>query len=106
MLGLAFASAIFVIACLLLYITKKPTPKNISGLQLTEAINGNEYHRKNVLKDHHIPVITTLYEAFKKGIARNPHAPFMGYRQQNLPGSPYEWYSYEQVCCFNFDYNY
>ena len=97
MLGIVIASAIFVSACYILYITKVPVSKTLPQQLLTEPINGNEYHRKSILKDDGIPVITTLYEAFKRGLAIDPDAPFLGFRQLDLSGAPYEWFTYKQV---------
>ena len=95
--GIAIASAVFVAACYVFYTTRAPKPKGLPDKVLTRPINGEEHHRECLLDDSRVPVISTLYEAFKRGHVMNPSAPFLGFRQLNLPGKPYKWLTYEQV---------
>ena len=95
--GTSIASAVFIAACYAIYITRPPKPKRSSGKVLTRAIDGIEHHRECFNDDSWVPVISTLYEAFKRGFVMNPSAPFLGFRQVELPGKPYKWLTYEQV---------
>ena len=95
--GIAIASAVFAAACYVLYTTRVPTPKALPAKVLTRAVDGEEHHRESVMEDGWVPVVTTLYEAFKRGYVMGPSEPFLGFRQMELPGKPYKWLSYEQV---------
>lgn len=95
--GIAIASAVFAAACYVLYTTRVPTPKGLPAKVLTRAVDGEEHHRESVMEDGWVPVVTTLYEAFKRGYVMGPSEPFLGFRQMELPGKPYKWLSYEQI---------
>jgi hypothetical protein len=96
-LGIAIASAVFIAVVYLLYATRPPTAKGLPAQVLTRAIDGKEHHRENPGDDSWVPVVSTLYEAFKRGYVMNPSAPFLGFRQADVPGKPYKWLTYEQV---------
>jgi len=95
--GTAIASGVFLVTCVVFYATRVPRPKSLPGKVFTKSVGNVEHHRKSVLSDSRAAIITTLYEAFKRGHTMNPDAPFLGYRQLDLPGAPYAWSSYEQV---------
>ncbi|XP_078269628.1 long-chain-fatty-acid--CoA ligase 5 [Rhinoraja longicauda] len=98
----ASVPVLVLIATIIYWLRGKPEPIKSScdlSKQSVQVKNGGGARRSAILKDddvisHFYDDVSTLYEAFQRGLHVSGNGPCLGYRK---PKQPYQWLSYKQV---------